>query len=166
MGTGSNSSFDLGHWILRLVALIIDSIALAIIAAILVFFLLVPFLFTGALFGFWSAWGYWLVFPFAVGILSVLYFVGLDVWWRGTPGKRVLGLEVQTTSGGRITFGQSFIRNISKIFFLFLILDWLLGVAIPGADRRQKYSDRIARTTVVQFKQAFASITSPTPPPS
>jgi len=166
MGTGTTIQFDLGHWILRLIALIIDSIILGVIAWALLFILLVPVLFTGAFYGLWAAWGYWLVYPFAIGILSVLYYLVLDVWWMGTLGKRLLGLEVQTTSGGRINFGQSFIRNISKIFFLFILLDWILGVVTAGADRRQKYSDRIAGTTVVQVKQAFASITSPTPPPS
>ena len=33
-----------------------------------------------------------------------------------TIGKRVMGLEVQTVKGGRVSFGESFIRNISKIF--------------------------------------------------
>jgi uncharacterized RDD family membrane protein YckC len=165
MGTGTSVQFDLGHWILRLIALIIDSIILAIIAGVLLFIFLVPILFTGALYGF-AAWGYWLVYPFAIGILSVLYYLVLDVMWGATLGKRALGLEVQTTSGGRINYGQSFIRNISKIHFLLLLLDWVLGVITAGADRRQKYSDRIAGTTVVQVKQAFAAITSPVPPPS
>jgi hypothetical protein len=43
------------------------------------------------------------------------------------------------------------------------LLDWVLGVVTPGPDQRQKYSDRIAGTTVVQVSQAFASV-SPTPP--
>ena len=115
MGTGTTIQFDLGHWILRLIALIIDSIILGVIAWVLLFILLVPVLFTGAFSGLWAAWGFWLGYPFAIGILSVLYYLVLDVWWGATLGKRFLGLEVQTTSGGRINFGQSFIRNISKI---------------------------------------------------
>jgi len=165
MGTGSSPQFDLGHWVLRLIALIIDGIIFAIISWILSLLLFVPLLFTGALFGFWATWGYVLVLPFVAGILWVLYSVILEVSWGATIGKRILGLQVQTVSGSKITIDKAFIRNISKIFWLFLILDWLVAVATPGADRRQKYSDRIAGTTVVQVSQAFASV-SPTQPPT
>ena len=165
MGTGSSSQFDLGHWVLRLIALIIDGIIFVIISAILSLLLFVPLLFTGALVGFWATWGYVLVLPFVAGILWVLYSVILEVSWGATIGKRILGLQVQTVSGSKITIDKAFIRNISKIFWLFLILDWLVAVATPGADRRQKYSDRIAGTTVVQVSQAFASV-SPTQPPT
>ena len=163
--TGQNIQFDLGHWVLRVIAWIIDSIILGIIAFILVLFLLVPFLFVGAFAGFYAAWGYVLIVPFALGLLSVLYFLYAEVNWGGTLGKRILGLRVQTVKGGKITYSQSFVRNISKIFWVFLLLDWLIGIATPG-DRRQKYSDRMAGTVVVQANQAFASVTPPPPPPS
>jgi uncharacterized RDD family membrane protein YckC len=163
--TGQNMQIDLGHWLLRLIAFIIDSVILGIIAFILVLFLVVPFLFVGAFAGFYAAWGYVLVVPFAIGILSVLYFLVLEVSWGGTIGKRILGLQVQTVKGGRTTYSQSFIRNISKIFWVFLLLDWLIGVLTPG-DKRQKYSDRMAGTIVVQASQAFASITPPPQTPS
>jgi uncharacterized RDD family membrane protein YckC len=168
MGTGSSPQFDLGHWILRLIALIIDGIIFAIISWILSLLLFVPLLFTGTLFGFWSTWGYVLVLPFVAGILWVLYSVILEVSWGATIGKRIMGLQVQTVSGSKITLDKAFIRNISKIFWLFLILDWLVAVATPGADRRQKYSDRMAGTTVVQLSAPFASLTQTpqTPPPT
>jgi uncharacterized RDD family membrane protein YckC len=50
MGTGSSPQFDFGHWVLRLIALIIDGIIFAIISFILSLLLFVPLLFTGALF--------------------------------------------------------------------------------------------------------------------
>lgn len=162
--TGQSMQLDLGHWLLRLIALIIDSIILGIVAFIVVVLLLVPFLFTGALLGFYAVWGYWLVLPLALGVLSVLYFLVLEVSWGGTVGKRILGLRVQTVNGGRISYSQSFVRNISKIFWVFLLLDWLIGIATPG-DRRQKYSDRIAGTVVVQTSQPFAAAAPPPPPP-
>ena len=153
---------DLGHWLLRLIAWIIDSVILGIIAFILVLFLFVPFLFVGAFAGFYAAWGYVIIVPLVLGLLSVLYFLYAEVNWGGTLGKRILGLRVQTVSGGKITYSQSLIRNISKIFWLFLLLDWLIGIATPG-DRRQKYSDRMAGVTVVQVNQAFASVVPPPP---
>ena len=153
---------DLGHWLLRLIAYIIDGVIIAIIVGILWVILFLPFLLVGA---FFASWGWTLVFPFVVGLLMVLYFLYAEVNWGGTLGKRILGLRVQTVKGGRITYGQSLIRNISKIHPLLLLLDWLIGIVTPG-DKRQKYSDRMAGTVVVQASQAFASITPPPQTPS
>jgi uncharacterized RDD family membrane protein YckC len=165
MATSSSSQIDMGHWLLRFIALIIDGIILGIIAAIVFFVLLIPLVFTGAFLDLWLGWGYVFLFPLAIGVLMVLYFLVLEVSWGGTVGKRILGLRVQTVSGGKISFGQAFIRNISKIFWVFLLLDWLIGVATPG-DKRQKYSDRMAGTVVVQGGQPFASIVPPPAPTS
>ena len=162
--TGQSGQFDLGHWVLRLIAIIIDGVILGIIAAILLFVLLIPLLFVGAFAGFYATAGWVLVWPFVIGLLMVLYFLVLDVAWQGTIGKRVLGLRVQTVNGGRINYSQSFIRNISKIYWLLLLLDWLIGIATPG-DRRQKYTDRIAGVVVVQVSQAFSSVSPPPSPP-
>jgi uncharacterized RDD family membrane protein YckC len=158
MTTESNTQIDLGHWLLRLIALIIDGIILGIVAWILMFALFLPLMFTDALFGFWASWSYALLLPLLVGVLMVLYFLVLEVSWGGTLGKRVMGLRVQTVNGGKITYGQAFIRNISKIFWLFLLLDWLIAIATAGTDRRQKYTDRMAGTTVAQTRQPFESI--------
>jgi uncharacterized RDD family membrane protein YckC len=163
MGTGSNQQFDISHWVLRVIALIIDSIIIGIVAWILLSFVLVSLLFTGALYSVWLGYGYTLIFPFILGILEVLYFAILEVAWGGTIGKRLMGLTVQMTNGNKVTFDKAFIRNISKIYWLLLLLDWLVAVITPGADRRQKYTDRIAGTTVVQTSQAFVAIS---PPPS
>jgi uncharacterized RDD family membrane protein YckC len=110
-------------------------------------------------------YGSWLLLPFFFGIIEVLYFAILDVSWGATIGKRVLGLQVQMVNGSKVQFGAAFIRNISKIYPLFLLLDWIIGIATPGSDRRQKYTDRMAGTTVVSVKQPFASVTPPPPPP-
>jgi len=150
--SSSTTQFDLGHWILRFIALIIDGIILAIVAGILFFILVFPL----------DA----LLWPLVVGVLMLLYFLFLDVNWGGTLGKRIVGLRVQTVSGGRINYSQSVIRNISKIYWLLTLLDWIVGIATPG-DKRQKYTDRIAGVVVVQSSQAFASvIPSASPPPS
>jgi uncharacterized RDD family membrane protein YckC len=89
----------------------------------------------------------------------------MEASYGATLGKKVLGLQVQMVNGSKVTFDKAFIRNISKIFWLFLLLDWILGVATPGNDQRQKYTDRIAGTTVVSVKQAFSSVSTPPPPP-
>jgi len=162
MSTGSSSQLDINHWLLRLVAFIIDSIIIGIVAGIIYFFVILSLLASGT----WLfLWGSYLVLPFLLGILEILYFAFMEVSYGATLGKKILGLQVQTANGGKVTFDKAFIRNISKIYWLFLLLDWILAIATAGHDQRQKYTDRIAGTTVVSVKQASASVTTPPPPP-
>jgi uncharacterized RDD family membrane protein YckC len=158
------------HWIYRLIALIIDSIITGIIGWIIYAILLLPLLFTQTtFFGITVVstpwWAGVFLLPFIYGIILVLYSAILEVTWNGmTLGKKLLGLQVQTTSGGKVAFDKAFIRNITKIYWLFLFLDWLLGVFTPG-NKSQRYFDRIAGTVVVQAKQPFASTSTHPPPP-
>jgi uncharacterized RDD family membrane protein YckC len=161
MSTGTSSQLDLNHWLLRLVAFIIDSIIVGIIASIIYFFVALSIL-SG---GLWFLWGPFLVLGLLLGLLELLYFMFMDASYGGTLGKRLLGFQVQMVDGGKVTFEKAFIRNISKIFWLFLILDWILGAAFPGRDQRQKYTDRIAGTTVAAVRQTFISTATPPPPP-
>lgn len=163
MGTETIVQLDIGHWVWRLIALIIDSIILGIITWILVNFVFISLIFTGSFYSLWLGYGYSIVFPFILGILEVLYFAFLETSWNATFGKKIIGLKVQMTNGSKVTLDKAFIRNISKIYPLFLFLDWIVAVATPGPDPRQKYTDRIAGTTVVQAQQPFSSIsTTPT----
>ena len=156
-----SAQLDLGHWLLRLIAYIVDSVIIAI--AIIV--LSIPLWIMGIIGGFWflSAGILFFGFPFLVGLLLVMYVLYAEVNWGGTLGKRIVGLRVQTVSGSRITYGQSFLRNISKIHWILLFLDWLIGVATPG-DRKQKYMDRLAGTAVVQVGQTAFWVQSPPSP--
>jgi len=160
MSTGKSSQFDVNHWILRIIAYLIDSIIIGIIAGIIFIFAIAAVAFSGLFFV-----GYYLFFPFLFGIFEIIYFVIMEVYWGATLGKKILGLEVQNVNGNKVTFEKSFIRNISKIYWLFLLIDWLLGIVIPGQDQRQKYTDRIAGTTVVSLKQTIFAATSQPPPP-
>ena len=161
--TTNTGEFDLTHWIYRLIAYIIDCIIIGIPAAIIYFFVILALVFSDP---FFFAYGGWLILPLLLGILQLIYFMILDVSWGGTIGKRLMGLQVQTANGGKVPFDKSFIRNISKIYGLFLFLDWLIAVVTAGSDKRQKFTDRYAGTTVVQTKQAFGSVPPPPPPPT
>ncbi len=153
------------HWIYRLIALIIDSIITGIIGYIIYAILLIPLIISGAVFGVVAWWGATLLLPFIYGIVLVIYSAILEASWGGmTIGKKILGLQVQTTSGGKVAFDKAFLRNISKIYWLLLLIDWLIGVFTPG-NKMQKYTDRMAGTVVVQAKQPFAAAMPPPPPP-
>jgi uncharacterized RDD family membrane protein YckC len=167
--TTSTGQIDWHHWILRLIALIIDGIIIAIPISIIYYLVIVPAVSVNIDYGFgivtsvppwWIGW----VYPLLETIVLMLYFMILDTAWGGTIGKRIMGLQVQTVNGGKVPFEKSIIRNISKFYGL-VIIDWLIAVITPGADKRQKFTDRIAGTTVVSVKQAFASPTTSSPPP-
>ena len=153
----------MNHWLLRVIAFIIDSIIIGIVAGIIYFFVILSLIFGGGLWLF--GWEFYLGLPFLLGILELLYFMFMEASYGATLGKKVLGLQVQMVNGSKVTFDKAFIRNISKVYWLFLLLDWILAIATAGHDQRQKYTDRIAGTTVVSVKQAFSSVSTPPPPP-
>jgi uncharacterized RDD family membrane protein YckC len=156
---------DVGsHWLLRIVAAIIDGIPFSVVVYVILWAL---FFNDGAVWrGLGWGFGYFLFWPFLFGVLEVIYFAVLESSASGMSlGKRVMSLRVQMLDGGRVSVGKAFVRNISKIYPLILLVDWLIGVATPGPDPRQRYFDRVAGTTVVSVKQAFAAVPPPPPPP-
>jgi uncharacterized RDD family membrane protein YckC len=166
----SSTQVDFGHWLIRFIALVIDSIPLSIVAYVIFWFVFVPLWFTTSFLGIvtyvnvaWWAW--FLLFPLLYGIFALLYFIILEITMGATIGKKILGLQVQMTNGSKVTIDKSFIRNISKLFGIFLILDWLVAIVTPGPDPHQKYTDRIAGTTVVSVRQAFGGQPQRPPPP-
>ncbi len=158
----STEQIDWGHWALRLVAIIIDGIIIGIVVGIISAIFAFALILGGA-FSFFGAAGFF-TYSFVWGILLVLYFTVLDVYWGATIGKRLMGLRVQMVNGSKVPFDKALIRNISKIWFPFLFLDWLIGIATNG-DKRQKFMDRIAGTTVIRTGQPFQTTAAPPPPP-
>jgi uncharacterized RDD family membrane protein YckC len=131
------------HWIKRVIAFIIDSIIVSIGTAILLILVLFP-IFIANPTSFFNI----ISFPFQMGILSLLYFVIAENSYGTTIGKQFLGLQVVAKKDQRINLEKAFIRNISKIHVLLLLLDIFLGI-LTSTDLLQKYSDRIAQTKVV-----------------
>ena len=58
--------------------------------------------------------------------------------WRATVGKRLLGLQVVTSDGDKISFGQATVRHLMKFLSLFCLTvrlhDVRLDQAPPGAS--------------------------------
>jgi uncharacterized RDD family membrane protein YckC len=129
-------SFLQQHWVRRVLAIIIDSIIVGIATTIVG-------LVTNMV-GFFN----WMSFPFAMGLIHVLYFTITESSYGCTIGKAILHLKVVTVKGERPNLESAFIRNISKIHFVFLMFDVLGGFFI-AKDPHQKYIDQIANTTVV-----------------
>jgi uncharacterized RDD family membrane protein YckC len=165
-----NSQFDVNHWLYRFIAIVIDGIIIGIIAYVIYYLAIAPLIWPrttvfGISFSNEPWWTGYTLYPLIQGIIWVIYSAILDMSWGATVGKRVLGLQVQMRDGNKVTFDKAFVREISKIYWIFLLLDWIIGIATPGQDRHQKYTDRIAGTTVVSLKQPFSTGMPPPPPP-
>jgi len=69
----------------------------------------------------------------------------------GTIGKKLLSIRVVALDGN-LDLVHTIIRNLSKVYWLLFLFDLLLGAATHG-DPRQRYFDRLARTTVTRVDQ-------------
>jgi uncharacterized RDD family membrane protein YckC len=134
-----------GYWINRVVAFIVDAlivfIPLAIITVIVAIFVAFsgfsPFaiIFGGVISILWS-------------LLFVLYFTVTESMWGASLGKRFLHLKVVSKTGSHPNMAEAFVRNLSKIYWLLLLLDIIVGLAI-SKGYQQKYSDKFMGTSVV-----------------
>src|SRR3989454_321097 len=156
MATGAHTGFDRlkddkefqDHWAKRVIAYIID---VAIVSIATYFLVLVvalpalPALFVGQAFPFAWFWGFWLggIAP----LIVLAYFVLAEALLARTLGKELMGLRVARIDGKRVDLWSSFVRNISKVAFIALVVDVAMGLGTHG-DGRQKYSDRYIGTTV------------------
>ncbi|MDR0911129.1 MAG: RDD family protein [Methanobrevibacter sp.] len=85
-------------------------------------------------------------------VISVLfclfYFIILEKIYGQTIGKELVFLKVKDFNNKKITYKQSLIRNISKIFWIIIIFDYIIGIII------KKENDRIlgviSKTKVVE----------------
>ena len=85
------------------------------------------------------------IFPYLAPILGYIYFVFFEKTKGATVGKALLYLEVRSRNGARISWAQSIVRNLTKIFWIPIIFDWLFGKVL-NTDR---ILNNITRTTVV-----------------
>jgi uncharacterized RDD family membrane protein YckC len=138
------------YWARRLVAFVIDSIILSLAAGVLAFIATFPALLQyGVGYRFSSPFS-WVTgqFPFLLGIISVLYFALTEYQYGHTLGKSLMGFRVTADDGRGLTLEKAFIRNISKIHGVLLLLDLVIGLATE-TDYRKKFSDKYAETIVV-----------------
>lgn len=138
------------YWAKRLVAFVIDAIIIGIAIALITAAVAFSTFFTGPMTidrlfsSFWVAG----VSSAASGLVLVIYFAIAETAYGTTVGKSVLGLKVTTDDGRMPSLGTSFIRNISKIYWVLLLLDVVVGLAME-AGYKKKFSDRYANTQVV-----------------
>ncbi|MFO7618694.1 MAG: RDD family protein [Thermoplasmata archaeon] len=137
---GSDRSLQ-EHWLKRFVAILIDSFIIYVIGSILMQFAILPLN--------WSIPNPWvMVWPPLSGVMLFIYSLIMEAsGGAATLGKRIMGLRVIAMNDDMDT-GKAAIRNLSKVYALFFLLDWLVGFTTEG-DPKQKWMDRVAGTSVV-----------------
>lgn len=83
--------------------------------------------------------------PYFVPIFILVYFVFCEKTFGATVGKSVMYLQVRSRNGYAITWPQAIVRNLTKIYWIPIIFDWLIGRFL-NTDR---ILGNITRTVVV-----------------
>src|SRR5260370_30849676 len=136
------------HWAKRVIAYVVDVAIVSVAVYVLVLVVALPSFpafFFGQTFPFAWLWGFW--FGGIAPLIILAYFVLAEALFERTLGKELMGLRVARLDTKRLDLWSSFVRNISKIAFILLIVDVAAGLGTHG-DGRQKYSDRYIGTIV------------------
>jgi uncharacterized RDD family membrane protein YckC len=139
------------HWILRIIAYIIDLIIVSAVVLIAYGIIAYPLLLAGVANPFGIVFGIGTLGVFYAGLLMMLYAAFAEAMYGATLGKRLLKLKVISANSSvqKIGLRETFIRNIAKLYWILLLLDLLAGLLTQG-DYRQRYTDRIAGTLVIK----------------
>ncbi len=96
-------------------------------------------------------------FVFILPVLILVYFTILEKNIGATVGKRLMFIEVKSTVAKRnrngrnynLSYGQAFVRSLSKIYWFPIIIDVILG-KITGKTR---LLDGLSRTKVMEEQE-------------
>jgi len=83
--------------------------------------------------------------PYVVPVLIFVYFVLLEKLAGASIGKAIMNIQVRSKNGANISWLQAIVRNLTKIFWVPIIFDWLIGKLL----RTDRLFNNITRTTVV-----------------
>jgi len=85
------------------------------------------------------------------GIILFLYSAFFEYKWGATIGKMIMGLRVVSIQG-KLELPNAMIRNITKIYTLLLLIEFIVTLVVETTDAHQRYLDKLAKTTVVGKK--------------
>lgn len=88
-------------------------------------------------------------FPYIAMILGYAYFTVLEKIKGATVGKALMFLEVRSKNGAKINWPQAIVRNLTKIYWIPIIFDWLIGRFL-NMDR---LFGHVTRTVVVNSSE-------------
>lgn len=122
----------------RVVAYVIDFFVVSAfmwIVSYLLFFIVNPY----------NSYMVYQYFPYVTPILTLVYFILCEKFAGATVGKSLMYLQVKSKNGYDISWPQAIVRNLTKIYWIPIVFDWLFGRFL-NTDR---ILNNITRTTVV-----------------
>ena len=75
-------------------------------------------------------------FVYLLPVFILIYFVYLETKKGKTIGKDILDLRVVSEEGENITYREAIIRNLSKLYWLPIIIDIIIGKYFGDSDER------------------------------
>lgn len=141
---------------IRFVAILIDTIIIAIISGVLTFPFRTPFITIANFTGTPSISTAPNPFGWIGSIISLLifflYFILLEGAYGQTVGKMAVKIKVVREDGTKIDYGDATVRNILRIIDLIpYFVPYLLGaILIWSSDKKQRLGDRAGHTVVVK----------------
>lgn len=141
---------------IRFVAILIDTIIIAIISGVLTLPFQVPFVTVTNLTGTPSVTTTPNPFSWVGGLISLLvfflYFILLEGAYGQTVGKMAVKIKVVREDGIKIDYADATVRNILRVIDLIpYFIPYLLGaILIWSSDKKQRVGDRAAHTVVVK----------------
>jgi uncharacterized RDD family membrane protein YckC len=131
------------HWLKRLAATFVDVMIIFVPMRIVIFFVNAPYqdIVAGVL----------------SGIVWFIYSALLEGAYGRTLGKWFFNLRVVSLKEKK-SINQTLTRSVPKFFwYIFLPFDVIIGLAMEG-DPRQRWSDTVAKTTVISYESELAKI--------
>ena len=122
----------------RVIAYVIDFLVVSAFMWILSFF------FYGIL-GPKNVYQIYQVIPFLIPVLGLIYFVLCEKFAGASIGKAIMKLEVKSKNGANISWLQAIVRNLTKIYWVPIIFDWIIGRLL----KTDRILNNITRTVVV-----------------
>ena len=125
-------------WGKRFAALIIDFLIVILVTWIFIA-IIYPLIAVANIFGILN---YWLI---VTALIVMGYFTYFEGKLGTTPGKNVMKIQV-VVDNGKMNYQKAFIRNLSKILVILLIVDILVDYVVGNSKLR--YLDEVAGTDV------------------
>ena len=88
---------------------------------------------------------------YVVPILIMLYFVFCEKRFGSSMGKAIMQIEVRSRNGARISWTQAILRNLTKIYWIPIVFDWLIGRLL----RTDRLFNNLTNTVVIDINRRY-----------
>lgn len=82
-----------------------------------------------------------------IGLLGIMYWSILEYKINQTMGGLVFNLRMRTLDNKKARFSQVFLRNLTKISVVFLVVD---SIHILFSDKKQRFFEKLSNTRTVE----------------